>query len=617
MTSSNPSAPSPVRPGTPPERLSALLRHPEAGAAPAVPAPPFRWGTRVAIPGAIVFGMGLMMLLATGGALVPAIDVRAVPVVERSIAVAPAARQASIAVAPADADGTPSGPGAQQRRGADDLAAATSPGGGFSRFATSDGRRSGAPRSSDLPAGAEPVAQAAGWIEADPFLTYATSLAEGVVEEVFALEGEPVTRGETIARLVPDDALLALDRARAEAAIHEAHIAEASAAVEAAQLAWDEPYRQEAAVATSEARLAESEALLSQLGSELQAGEAMLERLMADFDRIAPLADSGAAPSSDKIDARTMVQEQEAKVEALRRRLEVTEAQGARAAAELRAAREDRRLRIDERRALDSARASLARARAEHAGALARLREAELRVARLDVKAPISGIVVERFKEPGAKIMLGMDDPRSASIVSIYDPAKLQVRVDVPLPDAGRLAIGQRAAIVAESLPHTTFVGHVTRILHRADIAKNTLQAKVAIEAPSSLLRPEMLARITFYDVMMTSPAEPGDGSAVLPTAATGGAAPPASVRTSLWVPDEALMNDTLWVVSQFDGEEGIAERRVVAPSLSPAESGWRAIAEGLNAGDLVIVAPPASLSPGARVRVSAFGTSTAAGAPE
>ncbi len=60
-----------------------------------------------------------------------------------------------------------------------------------------------------------------------------------------------------------------------------------------------------------------------------------------------------------------------------------------------------------------------------------RFAEAELRVSRMTIRSPMDGLVLRRIKSPGDKVMMGMDDPRRSSM---YDPDKLQVRTDVPLP---------------------------------------------------------------------------------------------------------------------------------------------------------------------------------------
>src|SRR5690606_32030750 len=151
------------------------------------------------------------------------------------------------------------------------------------------------------------------------------------------------------------------------------------------------------------------------------------ERLREDHRRLAALRETASVSDAEVVTARTRLEAQEGSLEALRRRREVIQARIDREEAELRAARDNERLRSRERLALDSAAAAADRARAEVDRARAALDEARLRVERLEVRAPAAGVVADRFKEPGSKAFLHMDDPRSAAIVSLYDPARLQV----------------------------------------------------------------------------------------------------------------------------------------------------------------------------------------------
>lgn len=486
-----------------------------------VPTPRYRWMTRAIIPAAILCGMALLLAASAADSLKPAVEVSAASVIERA---------------------------------------------GESR---------------QTPGTA--VVQAAGWIEADPYLIYATALTDGVVREVKVLEGDTVKQGQVLATLVDEDARLALEQAEAEVQSRAADLLDAQARLYAAQTDWDNPVERERAVAVAEARLAEYRATLSQLEAELVAARADVERLQSDYDRIAPLGESEVVSEADVVNARTKLEAQKANAEALKRRHEVVRAQISREEAELTAANETLRLRTEERRGLDVAKAAVARAEAALARSKASLAEVELRMERLHIKSPSDGIVVERFKEPGSKVMLGMDDKTSAVIASLYDPRKLQVRVDVPLADAAKIVVGQRAEIVADVLPDETFMGKVTRILHVADIQKNTLQVKVAIDDPSPLLRPEMLARAKFLAESDTRRS---------------------SQATAIYSPTSAIQSGNIYVVTEFDGTHGIVQQRSVS-TIGAERDGWIEVPSGLNPGDVVIDNPTEKFRDGQRVRVN------------
>ena len=175
--------------------------------------------------------------------------------------------------------------------------------------------------------------------------------------------------------------------------------------------------------------------------------------------------------------------------------------------------------------------------------------------------------------------MVGMDEEDSSTIAILYDPAHLQVRVDVPLADAAGLSVGQAAKIRCNLLPEEVFEGTVTRIEGAADLQRNTLQAKVRIADPSDKLRPEMLSRVEFLETLRENNT---DGS---------------STGVAVYVPATALADGAVWVC---DADTNRAERRQVVSSAT-AENLVR-IDSGLRPGEWV-VSDPAGLREGERLK--------------
>ena len=209
----------------------------------------------------------------------------------------------------------------------------------------------------------------------------------------------------------------------------------------------------------------------------------------------------------------------------------------------------------------------------------------ELSLSRTQVRAPIAGVVLARLAVPGMAAG-SMQDGKA--LVELYDPAQLQVRADVPLADAGRIAIGDRAEIAVDVMPDRTFRGEVIRVVQQADIAKNTVQAKVRLLDPAPQLKPEMLARVKLF------PQVAGEATAA------------ASGRSTIWVRadlvDANAASPAVSVVASLEDGRGTVERRSVTLA-GPARDGWIAVTTGLRAGDLVISGT--SPAPGARVRVT------------
>ncbi|MFG0241793.1 MAG: efflux RND transporter periplasmic adaptor subunit [Phycisphaerales bacterium JB054] len=447
-------------------------------------------------------------------------------------------------------------------------------------------------------AGRGVTVQAPGWLEADPYFVAATALADGIVETVDVLEGDTVTKGQPVAHLVAEDSELRLADAAAALQAAIANVASAQADLAAAQTDWDEPVERERAVATMKAALAEAEAELAQLPSRTEAASAILAQLQEEYDRVEQSVARGAASDIEAFTLRQRVASQRATVNSLLATQPILEARVDRFAAELQAAERNLQLRTEERRRLDAMKAAAASAEAALSRARVARDEAKLELDRMVVRAPIDGIVQRRFKVPGDKVMLGMDSPHSSHIAHLYDPAKLQVRVDVPLADAAHLFVGQRCEVIVEVLPDTTFAGEVTIVTHEADLQKNTLQAKVRVIDPSPLLRPEMLTRVKFL---------PRNASAARPDTPS---APGASASTRVLVPEHAVLQHAgtphVITVRNRQGDRGRTARTPV--EVLSAADGWATILAAIQPGDLLVL-DAGDLADGTAVRFTAATT--------
>jgi len=400
------------------------------------------------------------------------------------------------------------------------------------------------------------LVQAAGWIEPDPFTVYATALTDGTVEEVLILDGDSVLAGDVLARLVADDAQLTLHRAQVED--------------RAAREEWDANIDAQRDASVAAASLRETQAALGLARAELEVDRVLSREADRIHTRRSALAGSGSIAQEEVDTAEAASLAQSARVRVVDRRIEELVAKIDRVKAEDAAARKRLELRTEERHRLDLARVALA--------------EAQLRVDRLEIRSPMHGVVMRRLVEPGSVVTTGSDNPEIARVAEIYDPRRLQVRVDVPLADAAQVGVGQRAQVIVEVLPDRTFSGAVTRIANRADIQKNTLEFKVALENPAPELKPDMLARVRFLATAQEKQA--GQAARYL----------------SVFAPAAAVESGGAWVVTEYDGQKGVAMRRTVT-TTGAEENGWVEIESGLQPGDLLIVSSAEKLQPQQRVR--------------
>jgi hypothetical protein len=158
--------------------------------------------------------------------------------------------------------------------------------------------------------------------------------------------------------------------------------------------------------------------------------------------------------------------------------------------------------------------------------------------------------------------------------------------VDVRLEDLPQVRVGQPAEITTAALAKP-LAGEVLWVTTRADIQKNTLQVKVAINDPPGVITPEMLAQVTFV-------------------------APPQVVKSSageqqplrLLVPRQLVLGGdggtTIWVA---DVERSIARQELVQLGRAGTEQ-LVEVAKGLDPTSKLIVSGRESLVAGARIRV-------------
>lgn len=393
------------------------------------------------------------------------------------------------------------------------------------------------------------AAQAAGWVEPDPFPVLVTALADGVVAELLVQESEAVAEGQVLARLVDEDARLALARSEALLAKARADERRMQAELSAARAAFEAPTALLEAVAVGEADRAGRRAEALHRLEAVAKGRALLTLAQEELVVQRELAAAGAAGARQ-------VEIAAARVEEARAELAILEADAALADADARVAeaRRERALRDLELRIEDSLRVRLAEAGCESAAAdvdeaRALRDEAALRLARMEVRAPARGLVLERLATVGTSLMAG-----EGSVVSLYDPSSVRVRVDVPQQDLAKLFVGQEARIDNDARRGRSYRGQVLRVVRQADIQKVTLQAHVRVLDGDELLRPEMLVQVRF----LVPEHEPGSA---------GGAAGEATLdATRVSIPARLLLpGDRVWVVDGLSGRAAQRELRVLS----------------------------------------------------
>lgn len=431
-----------------------------------------------------------------------------------------------------------------------------------------------------------PLFQAAGWVEPRPTPINVPALTEGVVEELFVVEGQEVETGMPVAKLVDVDAKLALRQAETLRELRKAEVESVDAELKAAQLRFDNPVHLQAALADAQSLLAKTQTDIAQLPFSIEAAKAKIEFARQNLE--------GRQAAKNAVAVRLV---QEAQSEYLKAASELKGFEERKPSLEREAkALQDKvtalstqvRLLIEESRQLEDAKARIKAAKARLDEAELAVEKAKLAVDRTFVRAPIDGRVLTLIAAPGTRVM-GLESAASQSsstVIALYDPQMLQVRADVRLEDVPMVQPGQPVEIETASSKET-IRGRVLMPTSSANIQKNTLEVKVAIESPPTTIRPEMLVTATFL-----APPQPESEKEKQ------------QEYERILVPRQLILREgdgsSLWIVDP----DGIARRVTVRLGKAGTDE-LIEVMEGVRPTDKLITSSTANLEPGSRVMIA------------
>jgi membrane fusion protein (multidrug efflux system) len=198
--------------------------------------------------------------------------------------------------------------------------------------------------------------------------------------------------------------------------------------------------------------------------------------------------------------------------------------------------------------------------------ARAQYKMAALELSYTTVVAPISGVVASRSIKPGNFVQI------NTPIFRIVDASRLEATLNVPEREIAKLKPEQTVELVADALPGRRFEGKVDRVAPVVDTGTGTFRV-VASFSGQGELQPGMFSRLSIsYDQR----------------------------AAALVVPRTALLDDgepALYTI-----RDGKAQRTGL--KLGYDEGGWVEVREGLEEGDVVVVAGKAALREGSLVQV-------------
>jgi RND family efflux transporter MFP subunit len=197
------------------------------------------------------------------------------------------------------------------------------------------------------------------------------------------------------------------------------------------------------------------------------------------------------------------------------------------------------------------------------------------------IRAPFSGVMVTKDAQPGEMI-----SPVSAGggftrtgIGTVVDMASLEIEVDVNEAYIQRVHDEQPVTAVLDAYPDWRIPARVITLVPTADRQKATVKVRIGFDELDPRILPDMGVKVSFA-------AEAKDGEAV-----TG---------SLVVVPAAAVVSrDDRDVI--FVAVNGSVERRAV--QVADRRGEVARISAGLTGGERVVVAPPATLEDGSKIR--------------
>jgi len=230
----------------------------------------------------------------------------------------------------------------------------------------------------------------------------------------------------------------------------------------------------------------------------------------------------------------------------------------------------------------DKAAAGVQSAEASILAAQAALEEARIAVEYTLIRAPFDGVILKKYADIGDVVApFAATTESKGAVASMADLTTLEVEADVAETNLARIAVGQPCEIQLDALPELRLRGQVHRIVPTVDRSKATVMVKVRFIDRDSRILPDMSAKVAFLsrpvDLVDLQPVTVMPATAVIRR--DGGA-------TAFRVDGDRVSRVALTLNGQ------LGERPIVQ--------------SGLNAGDRVVLDPPARLADGEQIVTAA-----------
>lgn len=207
------------------------------------------------------------------------------------------------------------------------------------------------------------------------------------------------------------------------------------------------------------------------------------------------------------------------------------------------------------------------------------LQRARAQVAALQVRSPLGGLVARRAVTPGQQVNPGQE------LFHVVDPTQLEVVVNVPERELGRIQEGAASYVTSEALNGARFEGAIRLINPIVNAQTGTVKVTIALQGPpeGSELKGRRLRPGMFVSVFIIT--DTRDQATLIP-------------KRAVIYKDDA----TYVMVAQDEGD-------AMRARLTPIKTGFSQddrveVTEGVSAGDRVVVLGQTGLKDNAEIKV-------------
>ena len=129
------------------------------------------------------------------------------------------------------------------------------------------------------------------------------------------------------------------------------------------------------------------------------------------------------------------------------------------------------------------------------------------------ITSPITGIVLQKYRELGDTINFGgqiQAGGGATDIAQLADTDDMRAEVDINEADLAKVSLGSHASVVPDAYADRRFEASLVKVYPKADRQKGTVKVEVQLNKPDlQIIKPEMSVKVSFLENQAPATQEP------------------------------------------------------------------------------------------------------------